>query len=86
MKRARDDIEPGDLLLDQPDQARVRMPVADRGVGAHHVKVLFAVLVPDEHAFATCQNDGQRMVIVCTILCFELHAVAHCVTITFIRS
>ena len=55
-------------------EARVCMPVTDRGIGAHHVQVLLAVLVPDVHAFASCEHDRQRMVVVRAILVFKLES------------
>ena len=72
VKRARDDGQGADLLANRLDQPRVGVAVTDGGVGAHHVEILLAVLVRDPDAFATREDDRQRVVVVCAITVFEI--------------
>ena len=69
---ARRDVERAGLLREHAREARVAVAVADRRVGAHHVQVAPAVLVPQMHAFAACQRHRQRIVVVRAIAPLEL--------------
>ena len=62
------------------------MAVTDGGIGAHHVEVLLAVLVPDIDTAAALQNDGQWMIVVSAILRFEVHTRTHIVTSYVLRA
>ena len=77
VERARNDAECRHLLLDEAHEPWMRMAVAHRRIGAHHVEVALAILVPDIGAFAPRQDDGQRMVIVRAIARLEVDAGAH---------
>ena len=73
----RDDIEFSDLLPDQADEPGMRVPMANRRVGAHHVEVFLAGIVPKVDAFATRQHHGQRVIIVCAVTRFEFDTFVH---------
>ncbi len=69
---ARRDVERAGLLREHARQAWMAVAVADRRVGAHHVQVAAAVLVPQMHALAACQCHRQRIVVVRAIAPLQL--------------
>lgn len=61
---AGDDGEALCLRGERGDQARMRMTVADGGVGTHHVEIAVALDIPDPDALGVREHDGQRRVVV----------------------
>ncbi len=73
---ARGDRETLRLSRERRDDARMRMSVAHRRIGAHHIDVASAVDVPEIGSLATREDDRQRGVIaraVWVFYAFEAH-------------
>jgi len=47
--------------------------VADGRVGAHHVQITMALIIPYVCALAPDQDDGQRMVVVGAVTVFQFN-------------
>ena len=55
------------LRLERGQDAWMRMPVAGRRVGAHHVDVAPSRRVPQVSALPACEHDGQRRIVRCAV-------------------
>ena len=69
--------EPSSLPVQCLHQARMRMTMADRGVGAHHVQITLAIDVPDIAALRPGQHDRQRLIVVRAVTRFQVDESAH---------
>ena len=61
------------LLGERPDDVRVAVSLVHGRVGREKVEIMLAVYVPEVHALAPIQHHGQGVVVVGTVLVFELH-------------
>jgi hypothetical protein len=53
------------------------VPETDRGIRRHHVQIAFSFYIPEPYAFAFGQHYWQRMVIVRTVLVFQVNHAFH---------
>ena len=64
VERPRREREAVQLLLRRRHDRRVPVSLVHRRVRAQHVQVALSVHVPDPHALAALEHDGQRVVVV----------------------
>ena len=77
VERARRDCETARLRLERGQDARMPVPVAHGGIGAHHVDVAVAVDIPEKGAFPARQDHRKRVIIVGGVALLELDRIHH---------
>lgn len=64
VERAGAESQAGGLVTESGHDLRVAMALVDGGVGGQEVEIVIAFGIPDGGAFATGEDDGERMVVV----------------------